>query len=159
MTDITELETRLSAALDRIGQGLDRRDEAAVAETDDSETRELAEKLEAQQAANALLEAQMKSISDAPDDRLAAFEARLEAQTAQMADLDGQLQRLRRSNTDLRGVVARLREAMAADLADPDLINATMLAELDALRATREADVAELDAVLAELKPLVEESV
>ncbi len=154
MTDITELESRLSAALDRIGQGLDRIDHSSG---DGGEREELNARLTEQQDANAVLEARLTALKDDQDDRLAALEARIEAQTAQMVDLDGQLQVLRRSNADLREVAANLREAMTAELADPELINRAMVAELDALRAARDSEVAELDAVLAELKPLVEE--
>lgn len=152
MTDITELESRLSAALDRIGQGLDRFEGGPRGDTE-----ELGAELSAQQQANAELEHRLKGLRDEQDGRLAAFEARIEAQNAQMAELDGQLQALRRSNAELREVAGELREAMEAELADPSLIDRAMAAELDALRAERDAEVAELDAVLSELKPLVEE--
>ena len=154
MTDITELESRLSAALDRIGQGLDRLESAGPRTAQDEG---LGAELDAQQQANAELEERLKALREEQDTRLAAFEARIEAQNAQMADLDGQLQALRRSNAELREVAGELREAMEAELADPELIDRAMAAELDALRAERDAEVAELGAVLSELKPLVEE--
>lgn len=153
MTDITELESRLSAALDRIGQGLDRIENAGPRGDDGA----LGAELDAQQQANVELEDRFKALREEQDNRLAAFEARIEAQNAQMAELDGQLQALRHSNAELREVAGELREAMEAELADPELIDRAMAAELEALRAERDAEVAELGAVLSELKPLVEE--
>ncbi|GAD55385.1 hypothetical protein [Limimaricola cinnabarinus] len=153
MTDITELESRLSAALDRIGQGLDRIENAGPRGDDGA----LGAELDAQQQANVELEDRLKALREEQDNRLAAFEARIEAQNAQMAELDGQLQALRHSNAELREVAGELREAMEAELADPELIDRAMAAELEALRAERDAEVAELGAVLSELKPLVEE--
>ncbi|WP_341212266.1 hypothetical protein [uncultured Limimaricola sp.] len=153
MTDITEFESRLSAALDRIGQGLDRIESAGPRGDDDA----LGAELDAQQQANVELEHRLKALREEQDSRLAAFEARIEAQNAQMAELDGQLQALRHSNAELREVAGELREAMEAELADPELIDRAMAAELEALRAERDAEVAELGAVLSELKPLVEE--
>lgn len=152
MTDINDLESRLSAALDRIGQGLDRIESGPRGDDE-----ALGAELSAQQQANAELESRLQALREEQDGRLAAFEARIEAQNAQMADLDGQLQALRRSNAELREVAGELREAMEAELADPELIDRAMAAELGALRAERDAEVAELDAVLSELKPLVEE--
>jgi chromosome segregation ATPase len=153
MTDITELESRLSAALDRIGQGLDLIENAGSRGDDGA----LGAELDAQQQANVELEDRLKALREEQDNRLAAFEARIEAQNAQMAELDGQLQALRHSNAELREVAGELREAMEAELADPKLIDRAMAAELEALRAERDAEVAELGAVLSELKPLVEE--
>ena len=46
---------------------------------------------------------------------------------------------------------AALREAHAAGVADTDMINASMQAELDALRAAQAADRDEVAAVLAEI--------
>ena len=42
-------------------------------------------------------------------------------------------------------------------MSDSGLINKSMAQELDALRASRMAEMAELEDVMAELRPLVEE--
>jgi len=44
-----------------------------------------------------------------------------------------------------------------AGLPDPHLINKAMLAELEALRETRLGETTEMDAILAELTPLLQE--
>ena len=43
-------------------------------------------------------------------------------------------------------------------LALPETINRALIAEVDALRAQRSADAAEVDAILSELKPMIEEA-
>ena len=52
---------------------------------------------------------------------------------------------------------SEVEEAAAQGLADPQQVNRAMLAELDALRATRLTEVAQMDEILAELAPLIEE--
>ena len=47
--------------------------------------------------------------------------------------------------------------ANAEGLADPKLIDTAVIAELESLRATRAIEMAEIDAVLTALAPLVEE--
>ncbi len=49
-----------------------------------------------------------------------------------------------------------LREAQAEGLQEPHLIIRAMQAELEALRATRLSEMAEMDEILSELKPLIE---
>ena len=58
---------------------------------------------------------------------------------------------------ELRDQVARLTEANRAMVGDAELVNTAMMAELDAMRASRRADMTEVDAILAELQPHVEE--
>ena len=52
---------------------------------------------------------------------------------------------------------ARLRETVTTGLA-PELHDAAIAAELEALKVQRSADAAEVDAILDELKPLIEET-
>ena len=49
-------------------------------------------------------------------------------------------------------------EAAAAGIGDAHLVNKAMLAELDALRATRLTELAEMEEILAELSPLIAEA-
>ncbi len=42
-------------------------------------------------------------------------------------------------------------------MTEPHLLNRAMMTELEALRAARAADVAEMDEILSELKPLIGE--
>ncbi|AAV95145.1 hypothetical protein KQ247_18220 [Ruegeria pomeroyi] len=74
---------------------------------------------------------------------------------AAMSQLDGDLQRLRKANDQLRKALADLRAANEAGVGEPHLINAAMLAELEALRAQRATDAAEVQAVLSKLGPLL----
>lgn len=72
--------------------------------------------------------------------------------------LEAGADKLREANRQLRSNNAALREAHSAGLPDADLINAGLQAELDALVAVRAADRAELDGVLAALRPILEEA-
>jgi len=84
------------------------------------------------------------------------LQARIERLTARIENQDIQFQRLKDANAQLRESNAVLRERNAANVGDPDAINQSLQAELDALKTTRAADVEEMDTILEELKPLVE---
>ena len=73
-----------------------------------------------------------------------------------MKELDAQINRLRASNADLRDMTAQLRSAAADGAVNAELINRAALAEVEALAAQRSADAAEMDAIITELKPLIE---
>lgn len=60
--------------------------------------------------------------------------------------------------TALSDITAELRASAARGAAEPDLINRSMEAELEASRIARHADLAEMRALLAELEPMLEES-
>ena len=75
-----------------------------------------------------------------------------------MIEMDKELQRLQQINAELRAVASEMRLALAEGVAEPELVNKATMAEIDALNASRAADRAEVAAVLAELKPLVEET-
>ena len=72
-----------------------------------------------------------------------------------MRKLDQDLQSLRKANQQLRDNNQALREANQSGVAEPHLINKSMLAELEGLRATRAADRDEVEAVLAELGQVI----
>ena len=69
-----------------------------------------------------------------------------------------ELQRMRRVNASLREQLETLRSAQAKGLTDPGLINKAMLAELEALRAMRLSEMAEMDEILAALEPHLTEA-
>ena len=77
------------------------------------------------------------------------------SQAEATARLDKDLQRLRKANDQLREANAALREANEAGVGEPSLINQAMLAELEALRASRATDAAEAKAILSRLEPLL----
>jgi predicted nucleic acid-binding Zn-ribbon protein len=166
MSDITELERRITAALDRIGTGLDGLAAPVAAGLDPAEIQESldiagarAEQLELalsdEKLANAQLEERLKSVREKSERYASAMDIQALEQQKTTAKLDAELQRLRRASEDLRQSNLSLRDALEQGLDEPHLINKAMLAELETLRATRSVEVAQADAVLAALEPLV----
>ena len=153
MSDIKELEGRIAAALERISNGLPNK--MSGSSTGDSAGLQAA--LDEERSANAQLVERVKALKERQDTKIAELEARVAAQADQMANLDGELQRLRTSNADMRELNAQLRSAASDGSADPEMINRALVAEIDALKAQRSADASEVDAILNELKPLIEE--
>jgi chromosome segregation ATPase len=151
MSDIVELERRITAAMDQIAYGLDKL--GAVQDGPDPQT---LQQLEEERTANAQLQERVRSLRAKSDTEIAALRAQLDEGGARMAQLDIELQRVRRANTQLLSACEALREANAEGVGDPHLINKSMLAELEALRAARAADVAEASVILASLQPLVD---
>lgn len=189
MADISELDQRISAALERISNGLDGLGQAAADAA-------LTEELEAERMANAQMEeriralreqheAQMREIEASASDRAAAFEAEmgqlradhetqleeLQASAAgRVAALEEELgearaaaeeakaqnRTLRQSNQRLNASLASLREA-GVDEVEPHLLNHAMMSELEALRALRTSDKAEMEEILGALRPLLQE--
>ena len=74
------------------------------------------------------------------------------------ADLETALDQLRQANEALRENNAALRAALAEGVADAGMINEAMRAELESLSAQQAADAAEVEAILTELKPIVQEA-
>jgi DNA repair exonuclease SbcCD ATPase subunit len=81
-----------------------------------------------------------------------------EGASARLTALEQGIDQLRAVNAQLRQNNAALRKAHEAGMADPDLVNGALQLEIDALLAARAADRAEIDSILAALKPLVEET-
>ncbi len=188
MSDIIELERRITAALDRLRQGIDRMPTpgAATPQTvagaptpavvdvplapepapspvqpdpaDAARIAALEAQLSEEKTVTAQLEERVRVLKDRQDTKLAELEDTNERNKARLVKFDRDVQRLRQVNADLRSINMQLREAMTQGVAEPHLINKAMMAELDALRAVREADAAEVDAVLDALKPIVEEA-
>lgn len=151
MSDIEELQRRITAAMDQVAFGLDKLGAASAAPDVDA-----VQLLEDERIANAQLQERVRSLRNKSDAELAALRAQLEEGDARMAQLDIELQRVRRANAQLSDACAALRAANTEGVGDPHLINKAMLAELEALRAARAADVAEASVILASLQPLVE---
>lgn len=166
MAELAELERRITAALERIGAGLDRwpAPQGAEPRAGDSDAAaqeivRLTEALEAERTANAQLNERLKAVKEKDAQSVQALEDRVEAMTRQL-DVQGiELQRMRKTAIALREQMRALREAALAGVADAHMINKSMLAELEALRATRATETAELDEILAELGPLIADEV
>ncbi|MEP3676982.1 hypothetical protein [Sulfitobacter sp.] len=151
MSDIEELQRRITAAMDQVAFGLDKLGTGATGP--DPET---LQQLEDERTANAQLQERVRSLRTKSDAEIATLRAGLDEGDARMAQLDVELQRVRRANAQLSDACAALREANAEGVGDPHLINKAMLAELEALRAARAADLAEASTILSSLQPLVE---
>lgn len=163
MQDIAELERRITAALARIAIGLDRAPVPAgpvepLVIADPEATAEIAllsAALDEERMAAAQLAERLRVVRD----KEAKLRSALEEQVAElMRQLDAQgleLSRAHRTMVQQGGQLRALREAAEAQVADPALINRTMEVEMEALRATRGAEVAELEDILAALDPLL----
>jgi hypothetical protein len=68
------------------------------------------------------------------------------------------MQRMRRVNTALLQQVEALREAQMNGVTEPQLVNKALVVELDALRALRLTEMAEMDEILAALEPHLTEA-
>lgn len=160
MSDITEYERRIAAALERIGHGVETLAQPVAAAPEpapagDGEVTALREALESERAANAQLVERVRAIKEKQDSTIGALERRVAKLTAQLEAGGLDSAKLRRANSQLSDASQALREAMAAGLPEPHLINKAMLAELEALRALRASDAAEMEDILAELKPFL----
>lgn len=153
MSNIEELERRISVAFDRIGQAVD----SFVPAAPGTDTAGLQDALRTEQATNAELTERLRVMklrgeSDAAEatEKVARLVRALDAQGIE-------LQRLKNTVVQLRESLRALREAQTEGVADPHLLNTAMLVELEALQATRLTEMAQMEEILAELHPLIEE--
>lgn len=126
MSDISELERRISVAMDRIGAGLA---ELSVPK-DDGDLNRLQEALAAERTVNAQLEERVKAVHEKQDTLLRNLEAEAEALRQDAARQTAETEKLRNQNQ-------------------------TQMAELETLKSRRDADRAELDAIIGELEPIL----
>ncbi len=158
MSEIAELESRITAALDRIGQGLDAlgpKEDPAVAQAAAKEIQRLQAALEEERTRNAQLEERVRAIQEKQEFTVARLTEEVDRLRGILERGESDTQGMLRAMSQLRDNNAALRDAVRRGLAEPHLVNKSMMAELEALRAMRAADRTELDAVLAELGPLV----
>lgn len=155
MTDISDLQARITAALDRIGTGIDGLGGGAER---DAEMAKLTDALAEERTANAQLEDRVRTIKQKQDSTVEVLAGELDRLRGLLESEEQAVARLARVNADMRSNNAALREAIQRGVAEPHLVNKSMMAELEALRAAQGADRAELDAVLGELSALVEDA-
>lgn len=173
MNDMAAIEARLRAALDRIEASAERlasdeggdapaREAADAAEARARAAEDELERLRAELATEtaahaqlaerlAAIRARQEQVAGQLEARVLRLQERAEAQEREMAEL-------RQANADLRAMARKVRRAMASGVSDAALINALMETELKATQAAQAADRAELDLILAELTPIIEES-
>lgn len=153
MSNIEELERRISVAFDRIGQAVDRFVPAAPG----IDTAALQDALQAEQATNAELTERLRVMTLRGESDAAEATEKV-GRLVRALDAQGiELQRLKNTVIQLRESLRALREAQTAGVADPHLLNTAMLVELEALQATRLTEMAQIEEILAELHPLIEE--
>lgn len=167
MQGITELEKRITAALERIGKGVDRlsaqpRPAATPTPTSGPTTAAapadaaLRAQLEEEKALTAQLQARLRAAKER--ESKGDLQEKVDRLTQEL-DVKGlELQRMRRVNATLREQLEALRTAAASGVTEPHLINKAMTAELDALRAARLTEIAEMDEILAALEPHLTEA-
>jgi predicted nucleic acid-binding Zn-ribbon protein len=154
MSQIDDLQARITAALDRISRGLEAQNADGGAAAAELEALRVA--LDEEKTVSAQWEERVKRLKEKLEEAETRAENARDEARASLRKLDTQLQSLRRANAQLRENNKALREANEAGVAEPHLINKAMLAELEGLRAARSADRAESDAIMAELTRLIE---
>lgn len=164
MTDITDIEQRIAYALERIGKGLDAWPEPASpqqAMADDAgtsiEVDVLKAELEAERVVNAQLTERVRAIKDKQETHLATLERKVIALTQQLEQQGAELQRQRVMNASLTGANQRLSIMVREGMDDPSELDAALATELEAMRLARSAEIAEMEEIMAELKPLIGE--
>lgn len=158
MTQIEHVQRRLREALESIGSGIEDLEQARPGPAaDPAEIARLQEALEAEREANAQLEERVRAQKDKAERQGRELQAEIDRLKQELADAEIQAQRMRRTNTQLRQSIQALRESAEEGVSEPHLINQAMMSELEGLRVAREGDRAEMDAILGELKPLLEE--
>ncbi len=166
MQEISALEKRITAALDRIGRRLDQPSASATAgarapaapstPVEAVEVAALQSQLDEERALTLRLQKQLRVSKER--EAKGDTEAKLERLTRDL-DVQGlELQRMRRINAALLQQVEALREAQMNGVTEPQLINKAMMIELDALRALRLTEMAEMDEILAALEPHLTEA-
>lgn len=147
---IEQLSSRILAAMDRVAQGID-----SLGAGDTSDVDALKQALEEEQQINANLTERVRVLGERQEQAIAALEAKASAATERVAALDVELQQLRQANASLADACVALREANTAGVGEPHLINKSMMAELEALRAMRSAEMAEAKEIISALTPLL----
>ena len=164
MQDITELERRITAALDRIGSGLDGLDRvdptpaSPDSDPDAPDPAQILADLEAERAVTAQLEERLRTSRERHDARLVEIEREVDRVKALLDAMEQDRQRLKAVNDALRNSNQALREANADGISDAHLVNTAVMTELDALRAMRDSDRAELNGIITALAPVLEQN-
>lgn len=109
--------------------------------------------LEAERAASAQLTERVLAIREKQETTLAALERRLTQATRALEAVQVEANRLKRANNDLIEVNRQLIDG--AGRIDPALVNLSMQAELEALRAARAWEASELSEIVTGLAPIV----
>ncbi len=156
MGQIQDLEQRITAAFSRISAGVEALSAAAHAATPAAlapatPDPALQEALDEERMAHAQLNERLRVLRDQSAATESALRSEVEYLTGQLDAQGLDIQRLSATVAQLRDDLARLRQAAEQGVVDPSLINRAMMAELEALRATRAAEASEMNDILAAL--------
>lgn len=175
MSDLAELERRISAALDRIARRADMSppmSPAAAPSADASPAASglsdadggtdagavlaaLRAELSAEQNTNAQLTERVQQLKHRQDNTISQLERSMARLTEQLDLQSLELLRLKKANAKLVAANAALRDTQAAGYPEGQVMNRSLSAELEALQAERRVEIAEMEEILAELKPLL----
>lgn len=165
MSRTTELEQRIAKALDRIGRGVGRlkaptagaptQPAPAATSGADPEIAELRAALAKEKATNAQLNERLGSTRHRQETSVTQLERRLARLTEQLDLQSLEMLRLKKANAKLMAANAALRDAQIAGSTESAVLNRSLAAELEALQAERRAEMAEMEEILSELRPLV----
>jgi ribosomal protein L44E len=154
MSDLTAYERRVSAALERIARKVERMQQGSGGDEGDS-SQKLRDALEKERIANAQLSERVHQVKQRQETTIAQLERRLARLTEQLDLQSLEMLRLKKANTRLIDANTALRQAHVEGFPDSTLINRSISAELEALQAERRSEMAEMEEILAELKPLL----
>lgn len=165
MADFTDLEQRLAYALERIATATERPGQGAAGGAVEGgepaassiEVDVLKAELEAERSANAQLTERVRAIKEKQETLLTALERKVQTLSAQLEQQGGELQRQRLMNVSLTRTNQKLSDSLREGVADPGVLNEALRTEVEAMRLSRMAEMAEMEEILAELRPLVGE--
>ncbi len=149
--EIENLSSRIMAAMDRVAQGVE-----ALGGADGESVEALTQALEEEKQANAQLSERVRVLGERQEQALEAIQSKASAAEERVSALDVELQKLRQANQRLMKICGALRDANAEGVGEAHLINQSMMAELESIRAMRSAEMAEADEIISALTPLLQ---
>ena len=152
--DIEELNSRIMAAMDRVAKGVE-----ALGGTDAQEVDALKQELEEEKQANAQLSERVRVLGERQEQALETLQSKASAAQDRVSALDSEVQKLRQANERLIKMCTALRDANTEGVGEAHLINQSVIAELEAIRTMRNAEMAEADEIISALMPLVQNAI
>lgn len=102
------------------------------------------------------LEKELAEKTDGQEAQRAAMIKQIDALDKARANSDENLDKARQYNKHLKKLNSNLRKANEKNLGNPELINKSLEAELEQIKAQRDVDLETVNGILARLTPLVE---
>ncbi len=163
MQEIAELERRITAALERIGRGIEglaTEPHTAPPSSEpplDDALLAANEALDEERMANAQLKERLRVTREKDAETRDGLTARTVELAAEVETQSDEIKMLRRQVLQLNEHIATLREAAIAGVTEPHHINRAMMTELETLRAARATEAEELADIVKTLTPLIQE--